>query len=98
MGQVAFRRSKRFAGKRGIDGSNPSCSTNFMEKEKKAPTSGVRVFESKMFPGEGLFIVYDKTGDLISENGFKSEAAARERIGQIKKVFRNRFCSIRTEK
>lgn len=67
-------------------------------KEKKPCTSGVRIFESKMFPGEWLFVVYDKTGDLISENGFPSEAKARERVAQIRKVFRNRFLSIKTEK
>lgn len=67
------------------------------EKKKRVMTSGVRIFQSVAFRGDWVFVVYDKQGDIISEGGFDSEASCRVRIGRLRKVFKNRFMSIKFE-
>lgn len=65
-------------------------------KEKKAPGAGVKITQSVMFPGEWGIRIYDKEGTLFFKNGFSSEASARATVARIKKVFRNRFLSVKT--
>lgn len=67
------------------------------EKKKRICSSGIRIVESEMFSGEWLFVVYDKDGDIFSSNGYPTETAVRSEITRIRKVFRNRFLSIKTE-
>lgn len=69
---------------------------NHEAKIKKAPGAGVKVTQSVMFPGEWRFEIYDKDGVVFSKSGFSSEASARATLTRIKKVFRNRFLSIKT--
>lgn len=59
-----------------------------------------RVLESKIFPGEWLWVLEDTDGTDVVKNdhNFKSEKEALEHIKKLKRVFRSRCIKVEVEK